>query len=94
MNLTESDKQRIQEEEEYRKKIQDEEQYRNQLHGDRPKKGGIGMGTILGYFFLFLLPPMIAYYISVNIGYGLLVSLLLVILFIVKSVLKNKKKST
>ena len=77
MELTEADKKRIQEEEEYRKKVQEEESYRAQLRGNstQGRSNGINLFVILPLLFFVFIGS--AYYFYFNLGLAILAFILI-----------------
>ncbi len=76
MELTDEDKKRIQEEEDYRTKIQQEESYRIQLrdHGSSNKSKSNSVKLIP---LLVIIPIFVCYFYELNYGIGLITGVLL-----------------
>jgi len=71
MSLTEKEKQKITEEEEYRKKVREQEAYRAQLHNPPPlppksNKKGIGCLGVLGIFIIVIIVAFLVILSAIN----------------------------
>lgn len=88
MDLTEEDKKRIQEEEEYRQQVKEEEKYRSKL-AQNPAKKNSDFDKLI--FFAFIAPILVAYYLNVNLSYGIIVGVIFVVAFYIWKYRKKLK---